>query len=38
MLIFIKLEKTKLEVKMFVFIVFLVDTLIQDGSIKERSN
>jgi len=38
LLIFIKLEKAKLEVKMFVFTISLVGTLTQDGSTEERSN
>jgi len=38
LLIFIKLEKAELEVKMFVFVISLVGTLIPDGSTEEKSN
>ena len=38
LLISIELEKTELEVKMFVFIISPVGTFIQDSSIEKRSN
>jgi len=38
LLISIELEKTELEVKMFVFIISPVGTPIQDGGIEKRSS
>jgi len=38
LLISIELEKTELEVKMFVFIISPVGTFIQDSGIEKRSN
>ena len=38
LLISLELERAELEVKMFVFIISPVSTLIQDGSIEKRSN
>ena len=38
LLIFIKLKKAELEVKMFVFAISLVGTLIPDGSTEEKRN
>jgi len=38
LLISLELERAELEVKMFVFIISPVSTLIQDGGIEKRSN